>query len=197
MMSLAVSLSVLGVLSIIALLFLLVVIFIIVLIVNHNKLVKYKEQVNNEWSQIDVELQRRFDLIPNLTSTVKGYMAHEKKTLTELAELRTRWSNAQTVPDKINLSKELDSHITSLIAVAESNPDLKSSSNFVSLQNELSNTESRLANARSAYNNSVTTYNTAVKAFPSNLVASMFKFTPADLFEVSNEKVRENVKVSF
>ena len=196
-MSLAVSLSVLGVLSIIALLFLLVVIFIIVLIVNHNKLVKYKEQVNNEWSQIDVELQRRFDLIPNLTSTVKGYMAHEKKTLTELAELRTRWSNAQTVPDKINLSKELDSHITSLIAVAESNPDLKSSSNFVSLQNELSNTESRLANARSAYNNSVTTYNTAVKAFPSNLVASMFKFTPADLFEVSNEKVRENVKVSF
>ena len=197
MMSLAVSLSVLGVLSIIALLFLLVVIFIIVLIVNHNKLVKYKEQVNNEWSQIDVELQRRFDLIPNLTSTVKGYMAHEKKTLTELAELRTRWSNAQTVPDKINLSKELDSHITSLIAVAESNPDLKSSSNFVSLQNELSNTESRLANARSAYNNSVTTYNTAVKAFPSNLVASMFKFAPAELFEKSNEKARENVKVSF
>ena len=197
MMSLAVSLSVLGVLSIIALLFLLIVVFIIVLIVNHNKLVKYKEQVSNEWSQIDVELQRRFDLIPNLTSTVKGYIAHEKKTLTELAELRTRWSNAQTVPDKINLSKELDSHITSLIAVAESNPDLKSSSNFVSLQNELSNTESRLANARSAYNNSVTTYNTAVKAFPSNLVASMFKFAPAELFEVSNEKARENVKVSF
>ena len=94
-MSLAVSLSVLGVLSIIALLFLLIVVFIIVLIVNHNKLVKYKEQVSNEWSQIDVELQRRFDLIPNLTSTVKGYIAHEKKTLTELAELRTRWANAQ------------------------------------------------------------------------------------------------------
>ena len=196
-MSLAVSLSVLGVLSIIALLFLLIVVFIIVLIVNHNKLVKYKEQVSNEWSQIDVELQRRFDLIPNLTSTVKGYIAHEKKTLTELAELRTRWANAQTVSDKIGLSRELDSHITSLIAVAESNPELKSSSNFIALQNELSNTESRLANARSAYNNSVTTYNTAVKTFPSNLVASMFKFTPADLFEVSNEKVRENVKVSF
>ena len=196
-MSLAVSLSVLGVLSIIALLFLLVVIFIIVLIVNHNKLVKYKEQVNNEWSQIDVELQRRFDLIPNLINTVKGYMTHEKKTLSEIAEVRTRWTEAKTVADKIKVSKELDSYINSLVAVAESNPDLKSSDNFLQLQSELSNTESRIANTRTAYNNSVTSYNTAVKVFPSNIVASMFKFAPAELFEVSDVKAHEAVKVDF
>lgn len=197
MASFAVLLSGLGILALIAFILLLVVIFIIVLIVNHNKLIRLREQVSNEWSQIEVELQRRFDLIPNLINTVKGYMTHEKKTLTEIAEVRTRWANAQNVSEKIKISKELDSYINSLIAVAESNPDLKSSDNFLNLQSELSNTESRIANTRTAYNNSVTTYNTAVKVFPSNIVASMFKFTTADLFEVSNDKAHEAVKVEF
>lgn len=197
MASFAVLLSGLGILGLIAFILLIIVIFVIVLIVNHNKLIRLKEQVSNEWSQIDVELQRRFDLIPNLINTVKGYMTHEKKTLTEIAEVRTRWAEAKSVADKIKVSKELDSYINSLVAVAESNPNLKSSDNFIQLQSELSNTESRIANTRTAYNNSVTSYNTAVKVFPSNIVASMFKFTPAELFEVSDVKAHEAVKVDF
>ncbi len=197
MASFAVLLSGLGILALIALILTLVVVFIIVLIVNHNKLIRLREQVANEWSQIDVELQRRFDLIPNLTNTVKGYMTHEKKTLAEIAEVRTRWAEAKSVADKIKVSKELDSFINSLIAVAESNPDLKASDNFLQLQSELSNTESRIAITRTAYNNSVTAYNTAIKVFPSNIVASMFKFTPSELFEVSDVKAHEAVKVDF
>lgn len=197
MASFAVLLSGLGILALIGFIVLIVFIFVIVLVVNHNKLIKLREQVANEWSQIEVELQRRFDLIPNLIETVKGYMTHEKKTLTEIAEVRTRWASAQSVSEKMKISKELDSYINSLVAVAESNPDLKSSDNFLQLQSELSNTESRIANTRTAYNNSVTAYNTAVKVFPSNIVASMFKFTPSELFEVGNEKAREAVKVEF
>ena len=196
-MNLLVALSGIGVLMLIAFLLLLITIFVITLIVNHNKLIRLKEEVANGWSQIEVELQRRFDLIPNLINTVKGHMTHEKKTLTEIAEIRTKWSAAQTTSEKMKLSKELNSHLNSILAVAESNPDLKSNESFVNLQNELRNTETRIADSRVEYNDNVTKYNTAIKVFPSNIVASMFKFTPSDLFEVSNEQARENVKVDF
>ena len=196
-MSLLVALSGVGVLCLIAFLLILITVFIITLIVNHNKLIRLKEEVANGWSQIEVELQRRFDLIPNLINTVKGHMSHEKKTLTEIAEIRTKWSNAQTTSEKMKISRELNSHLNSILAVAESNPDLKSNESFVNLQNELKNTESRIADSRIDYNDNVTKYNTAIKVFPSNIVASMFKFTPADLFEVKNEQAHENVKVDF
>ena len=174
-----------------------VAIVVVYVIVTYNSLVTDRNYVKNAWSQIDVELQRRFDLIPNLVESVKGYMEHEEKILSEVAELRSSWANTNTVAEKATLNNQLTDTLKSLMAIAENYPDLKANQNFLELQNELQNTEDKISNVRQDYNNSVTKYNIRLETFPSNIVASQFKFTQEELFEVKDESVRENVKVSF
>ena len=140
-----------------------IVILVILVIATYNSLVSLRNQVKNSWSQIDVELQRRFDLIPNLVETVKGYTNHEEAVLTKVTELRTSWSDASTVSEKADLENELSGALKSIMAVAENYPDLKSNTNFLSLQEELANTENKLSNSRQSYNNITTVYNTKLE----------------------------------
>ena len=174
-----------------------IVVIIIALIAIYNSLVTLRLRVKNAWSQIDVQLQRRFDLIPNLVETVKGYMEHESEVLTRVAELRTSWSNAKTVDEKAKLDNQLSESLKTIMAVAENYPDLKANQNFNELQTELTNTENKISYSRQFYNDTVTRYNTKLEVFPSNFVASMFHFTAEELFEVDNEEARKNVKVDF
>ena len=179
-----------------------IVLIIIVLLVLYvmsiyNSLVGLRQKVKNGWSQIDVQLQRRFDLIPNLVETVKGYMSHESDVLTKVAELRTSWANASTVSEKSKLDGELSGALKTIMAVAESYPDLKANSNFAQLQDELQNTEDKIAFSRQFYNDIATKYNTKLQVVPSNVIASMFHFEPEQLFEAESNEARKNVKVDF
>lgn len=174
-----------------------VVILVIYVIAKYNGLVTLRQRVRNGFSQIDVQLQRRFDLIPNLIETVKGYMEHESGVLEKISELRSSWANAQTVADKANLDNQLSETLKTIMAVAENYPDLKANQNFMALQQELTNTEDKISYSRQFYNDIVTKYNTELEVFPSNIIASMFKFKPETLFEVDNEEARKNVKVDF
>lgn len=174
-----------------------VVIIAIILIVIYNSLVTLRQRVNNAWAQIEVQLQRRFDLIPNLVETVKGHMAHEQDTLTKVTNLRTSWSNATTVEEKANLGNELSNTLKTIMAVAENYPNLKADQSFNQLQNEISETEDKVAYSRQFYNDTVTMYNTKLETFPSNLVAGMFGFKPSTLFNVDNDEARKAVKVDF
>ncbi len=174
-----------------------VIVLVIVIISLYNNLVRLRQKVKNAWSQIDVQLQRRFDLIPNLIDTVKGYMAHEEGTLAKIAELRTSWANASSVKEKAELDNQLSSTLKTIMAVSESNPDLKASQNFSELQEELQNTENKISFSRQFYNDSVTLYNTKLEVVPSNIIASMFHFEPAEFFKVDSEEARKNVKVDF
>lgn len=179
-----------------SIIFLIVIIAIFVISV-YNGLITSKNQVENAWSKIDVELQRRFDLIPNLVETVKGYTSHEDNVLTKVTELRSAWSNASTIQEKAKLERELSSALNSINVVAEQYPDLKANTNFLSLQEELSNTENQISSSRASYNSIATAYNTRLEIFPNNMIASMFKFKQVDLFKAEDENVRNNVKVSF
>ena len=173
------------------------VVFIIAVIVIYNNLVTLRQRVKNAWSQIDVQLQRRFDLIPNLVETVKGYMTHEKETLAKVTDLRASWSKAETVNEKAVLDNQLSDTLKTIMAIAENYPDLKANQNFIGLQQELSNTENKIAYSRQFYNDTVTRYNTKLELFPSNVIASMFHFTEESLFEADSEEARKNVKVDF
>ena len=174
-----------------------VVVIAIVLIAIYNKLVTLRQRVQNAWSQIDVQLQRRFDLIPNLVETVKGYMTHEKDTLTKVTELRASWADAKTVEDKAKLEGELSNTLKTIMAVAENYPNLKADQSFNNLQTELSDTENKISYSRQFYNDTVTIYNTKLETFPSNLVASMFGFKASTLFNVDSEEAKKAVKVQF
>ncbi len=174
-----------------------VVVLVIFIIAVYNSLVTLRQRVQNAWSQIDVQLQRRFDLIPNLVETVKGYMEHEKDTLTKVTDLRTSWSSAKTIEEKVNLENELSNTLKTIMAVAENYPDLKANQSFNSLQAELSDTEDKIAYSRQFYNDTVTRYNTKLETFPSNLVGGMFGFKSSTLFNVDNEEARKSVKVDF
>ena len=174
-----------------------VVVIAIALIAIYNKLVTLRQRVQNAWSQIDVQLQRRFDLIPNLVETVKGYMTHEKDTLTKVTELRASWSDAKTVEDKAKLEGELSNTLKTIMAVAENYPNLKADQSFNNLQTELSDTENKISYSRQFYNDTVTIYNTKLETFPSNLVASMFGFKASTLFNVDSEEAKKSVKVQF
>lgn len=177
----------------------LVIIAVIVLIVVfiYNSLQTEKNNVKNAWSQIDVHLQRRFDLIPNLIETVKGYMQHEEGVLTKVTDLRTSWTNSQTVSEKAKLDNELSESLRSIMILSENYPDLKASQNFLSLQEELSNTESKISASRENYNVVVTKYNNKLETIPSNIVAALCGFKHEELFKVESEEVRKNVKVDF
>ena len=177
---------------------LIIVVLILVFLINiYNNLVSLRQKVKNAWSQIEIQLQRRFDLIPNLVETVKGYMGHESNILTKVAELRTAWANAKTVAEKSNLDTQLSDTLKTIMAVSEAYPDLKANQNFISLQQELANTENKISFSRQFYNDSVTRYNTKLELFPSNLVAGMFNFQKKELFAAESDEARKNVKVDF
>ncbi len=173
------------------------VLLVIWVIALYNGLVSRKLKVENAWSQIDVQLQRRFDLIPNFVETVKGYMTHEKETFEKIAALRTSWANASTVQDKANLDGELSSALKTIMAVSENYPELKANQNFMQLSEELRNTENKIAFSRQFYNDSATMYNTKLQLFPSNIIAGMFNFKSVDLFKAESDEARKNVKVDF
>ncbi len=174
-----------------------VVILIIAVIAIYNGLVKARIKVDNAWSQIDVQLQRRFDLIPNFVETVKGYMTHESQTFEKIAELRSSWANAGTVSEKAKLDNELSDTLKTIMAISENYPQLKANQNFSELSEELRNTENKISFARQFYNDSVTIYNTKLEVFPSNIIAGMFGFKPRDLFNAESDEARKNVKVDF
>ncbi len=177
----------------------LIVIVVVALVVigMYNGLVQSRNKVDNAWGQIDVQLQRRFDLIPNLVEAVKGYMQHEESTLTKVTELRTSWANAQTVSEKADLDNQLSGALKTIMAVSENYPDLKANQNFNTLQEELRSTENKISYARQFYNDSVTMYNTKLQVIPTNIIAGMFNFKEKDLFKTDSEEARQNVKVDF
>ncbi len=174
-----------------------VVILVIAVIAMYNSLVQARIKVDNAWSQIDVQLQRRFDLIPNFVETVKGYMTHEKETFEKITDLRSSWSETQTVAEKANLDNELSTALKTIMAVAENYPDLKANQNFSELSEELRNTENKISFSRQFYNDTVTMYNTKLEVFPSNIIANIFKFKARELFTTESDEARKNVKVSF
>lgn len=179
---------------IITLIVLVVLIFMFVLY--YNSFVRLKVQVENAWSQIDVQLKRRFDLIPNLIETVKGYTKHEKEVLENVTKARTAFMNAGTLGAKAKASNMISDTLKSLFAVAENYPKLQANQNFLQLQEELSGTESKIAYARQFYNDSVMTLNTKIESFPGNMLAAMFGFKKREMFQVSEEE-KKNVKVKF
>ena len=177
---------------------LIIIVVLVLLVVGvYNGLITSRNRVKNAWSQIDVQLQRRFDLIPNLVESVKGYMAHEESVLTKVTELRNAWAGASTVGKKAELDSELSGALKTIMAVSENYPDLKADKGFTELQEELRSTEDKIAYARQFYNDSVTMYNTKLQTIPTNIIASMFNFGPEELFEVASQEARQNVKVDF
>ena len=150
---------------------------------SYNKFVTLDEGVKSAWAQVENQLQRRYDLIPNLVETVKGYAKQEKDVLVEVTNARARVGGAATVPDKINANNELTGALSRLLVVVEKYPDLKSNQNFLRLQDELAGTENRISVERKRYNDAVQGYNVAIRSFPANLLAGMFGFGKATFFE--------------
>ncbi|MHB9096381.1 MAG: LemA family protein [Syntrophales bacterium] len=149
----------------------------------YNQFVTLDEAVKSSWAQVENQLQRRYDLIPNLVETVKGYAKQEKDVLVEVTNARARVGGATTVPDKISANNELSGALSRLLVVVEKYPDLKSNQNFLRLQDELAGTENRIAVERRRYNEAVQTYNVAIRSFPANFLAGMFGFGKAAFFE--------------
>jgi LemA protein len=149
----------------------------------YNRFVTLDESVKSSWAQVENQLQRRYDLIPNLVETVKGYAKQEKEVLIEVTNARARVGGATTVPDKISANNELSGALSRLLVVVERYPDLKSNQNFLRLQDELAGTENRISVERRRYNETVQTYNVAIRSFPANLLAGTFGFEKKDFFE--------------
>ena len=177
------------------LLILLVVVFFYAM-GTYNKLVNLRNMVKNQWSQIDVLLKRRFDLIPNLVETVKGYAAHEKETLDAVVSARSKVASANGLESEMKANGELTQALGRLLAVVESYPDLKANQNFLDLQANLKETEDKISFARQFYNDAVLTYKNKIEMFPSNILAGIFGFKPEPFFEV-NEDERQNPQVKF
>lgn len=173
-----------------------VVLLLLFFVAQYNGLVKLKNRVENAWAQIDVQLRRRYDLIPNLVETVKGYAAHESETLEAVVQARNAAMSAAGPADAAQSENMLTGTLKSLFALSEAYPDLKANTNFLELQEELTSTESRIAFARQHYNDSVLGYNTKIQTFPSNVVAGMFSFTEREYFEVEGD-ARGPVQVEF
>lgn len=162
----------------------------------YNNLVGLRNKVKDQWSQIDVVLKNRNDLIPNLVETVKGYAKHEKETLTEVIEARSKMASANTPEEEMKASGEVTKALGKLFALAESYPELKANENFLNLQSKLNEVEEKIRYARQFYNDSVLTYKNKLEMFPSNIVANMFGFKPEAFFEATEEE-RKNVQVKF
>ncbi len=162
----------------------------------YNALVQLRNKVKNQFSQIDVQLKRRFDLIPNLVETVKGYAKHESETFEKVIAARSSYASATTDAEKIDAANQMSQAVRGLLAVAEAYPELKANTNFLSLQNDLKETEEKISYARQFYNDSVMVYNNKIQVIPSNIVAGICGFKAEKLFEAGSEE-RENVKVEF
>ena len=173
-----------------------VVLLILFIISVYNSLVTLRQRVKNAFGQMDVQLQRRFDLIPNLVETVKGYMTHESDTLAKVTELRTAWAGAKTVDEKAKLDNELSNTLKTIMAVAEAYPDLKANQNFLKLQDELASTENQILTARTRFNEAVKPYNTHIKTFPNSLFAGIFGFKEKAYFNAV-EGAEKPVEVKF
>ncbi len=163
----------------------------------YNRFVSLITRTDEAWSDIDVQLKRRYDLIPNLINTVSGYASHEKETLQKVTEARTSAMGAQTVEDHAKAENALSQTLKSLFAVAESYPDLKANENFLELQRELSDTENKIQASRRFYNSNVRDLNIGIASFPQNIIANMFKFMKREFFELTNEEAKEPVQVKF
>jgi len=163
----------------------------------YNALVRLRNQVENAWSQIDVQLKRRHDLIPNLVETAKGYMEHERGTFEAITEARSRAMGANGPAEAGQAEGMLSDALSKFMLVVENYPDLKANQNFLSLQETLTSTENKIAFARQGYNDQVLFYNNKIEMFPSNIVAGSFNFTKRDFFEIENEEERNVPKVSF
>ena len=163
----------------------------------YNALVRLRQQVKNAWSQIDVQLKRRYDLIPNLVETVKGYAAHEKETLERVVQARNAAVSASGVQAKAQAENMLTGALRQLFALSERYPNLKANENFLALQEELATTENRIAFARQHYNDSVASFNTRIQSFPANLIAGPFGFHDEPYFEMEDAAQREAPKVQF
>ena len=175
----------------------LLVLFIF-LIVTYNSLVQLRQRLQNAWSQVEVQLKRRYDLIPNLLNTVQGYAAHEKGTFEEITRVRSQAISATSVAEQSQVENRLSEALRSLFAVAENYPELKANTNFLQLQEELSSTESKIAYSRQFYNDTVQKFNTRIELFPTNLVAEMLGFGAADYFTLQGEpEARQAVEVKF
>lgn len=180
---------------------LIVIIVIVVLILGwfigvYNQLIRLRNKVRNQFSQIDVQLKKRFDLIPNLVETVKGYAKHEKGTLEDVIKARNTYLSASTPEEQLAANGELTSTLNKLFALAENYPDLKANQNFMDLQAQLKEVEDKISYARQFYNDSVMAYNNKIEVVPSNIVAGICGFKPEKLFEAT-ETERDNVKVEF
>ena len=175
-----------------------IILIIIILIISlYNNLVKASQKVKNAWAQIDTQLKRRFDLIPNLIETVKKYMEHEEKTLTEISKAKNMFNEALKIDEKANANDMLTNGLKNIFALAEAYPELKANQNFALLQEELSKTEDKIAFFFFFYNDTVQMYNTLVMTFPTNLFAKIFGFKEEKFFEIENKSEKENVKVKF
>lgn len=171
-----------------------VVIILICIITEYNSLVESKNMVKEAFSTMDVYLKKRWDLIPNLVEIVKGYIKHEKETLEKVTELRTKSYESMSNEKKINLNEQISVGMAKLLAIAENYPELKANTNFINLSKELVNIENDLANSRKYYNGCVKKYNNQVQIIPSNIIAKIFHFKEAKMFEANSEE-RNNVKV--
>ncbi|MEY2640797.1 MAG: hypothetical protein RL150_190 [Candidatus Parcubacteria bacterium] len=176
-----------------------IVVFALWVIAMYNRFVRLRTRSEEAWSDIDVQLKRRYDLIPNLIETVKGYAAHEQQTLAQVTEARTKAMGAQTVAEHAEAENMLTGALKSLFAVSESYPDLKANTNFLELQRELTDTENKIQAARRFYNTNVRDLNIAAETFPSNIVARWFKFMKKEFFELAEgeQAAREPVAVTF
>jgi LemA protein len=172
------------------------VLLLLYVIVTYNGLVKLRNRIQNAWAQIDVQLRRRYDLIPNLVETVKGYAKHERDTLEAVTQARANAINAQGPADQARAENMITGALKSLFAVSEAYPDLKANQNFLSLQEELSGTEGRISYARQYYNDAVLRMNTKIQSFPSNILANMFGFKEHEYFE-ADDTSRGPVSVQF
>ncbi len=173
------------------------VVFVLAVIGIYNALVRLRNQVDNGWSQIDVQLKRRHDLIPNLVETAKGYMKHERGTFEAITEARSKAMGATNVADSSKAEGMLGEALSKFMLVVENYPDLKANQNFLAVQEELTSTENKISFARQSYNDQVLGFNNKIQMFPSNIIAGMFSFTKRDFFEIEVAAEREVPKVSF
>jgi len=186
--------------SVAGILILLLVIFLVCVgwvVGIYNALIRRRNQVDNAWSQIDVQLKRRHDLIPNLVETAKGYMKHERETFEAITNARSQAMGAKTVTDAAKAEGALGEALSKFMLVVENYPDLKANQNFLSLQEELTSTENKIAFSRQNYNDQTLFFNNKIQMFPSNIIAGMFSFTKRDFFEIEAPAEREVPKVSF
>jgi LemA protein len=174
-----------------------VLVLILLIVVGiYNQIIALRNRIDNSWHQIDVQLKRRADLIPNLIETVKGYAAHEKETFAKVTEARAKMIQAGSIDEQAHALHELSGALKSLFAVAEAYPELKANQNFLMLQEELAGTENKISYARQFYNDTVMQYNQVIQQFPGNIFAGMFGFTSKEYFEIE-ETAREAPKVKF